>query len=169
MLEQWELEAPELDRSAMGVIGRIKRLASLLQADVEALLADHDLNGGEFDVLAALRRGGQPYRLTPTDLCRASMVTSGGMTKRLTALESRGLVRRDPDPNDGRSTTVSLTPAGERLVDEVLPELVANEERMLSDLAPGDRESLARLLAELALSLGDDADRRGRRRRTQDS
>lgn len=162
VLEQWRREAPELDRSPMGVVGRISRLAQLLQAELEPIFAAHGVNGGEFDVLAALRRAGRPYRLTPTELSKALMVTSGGMTKRLSALESRGLIRREPDPNDGRSTTVSLTREGKRLVDTILPEHVANEQRLLSELSNKERADLAGLLELLAVSLGDEADARVR-------
>ena len=94
VLEQWRREAPELDRSPFGVLGRISRLAHLLQAEIEPIFAAHGVTGGEFDVLAALRRAGRPYRLSPTELSRALIVTSGGMTKRLNALEDRGLIRR---------------------------------------------------------------------------
>jgi len=142
----------------MGVVGRISRLAQLLQAELEPVFAEHGLNGGEFDVLATLRRAGRPYRLTPTGLSKALMVTSGGMTKRLTALEARGLINREPDPNDGRSTAVALTREGKRLVDTTLPEHVANEQRLLSDLSSKERAELARLLETLAVSLGDEAD-----------
>ncbi len=162
VLEQWRREAPELDRSPMGVVGRISRLAQLLQAELEPIFAAHGVNGGEFDVLAALRRSGRPYRLTPTDLSNALMVTSGGMTKRLSALENRGLIRREPDPNDGRSTTVSLTREGKRLVEATLPEHVANEQRLLSELSNKERAELAGLLETLAVSLGDEADARMR-------
>jgi DNA-binding MarR family transcriptional regulator len=162
VLEQWRREAPELDRAPMGVVGRISRLAQLLQAELEPIFAAHGVNGGEFDVLAALRRAGRPYRLTPTELSKALMVTSGGMTKRLAALEGRGLIRREPDPNDGRSTTVSLTREGKRLVDAILPEHVANEQRLLSELSHKERADLADLLETLAVSLGDEADSRVR-------
>jgi len=162
VLEQWRREAPELDRSPMGVVGRISRLADLLQARLEPIFAAHGVNGGEFDVLAALRRAGRPYRLTPTKLSQALMVTSGGMTKRLTALEGRGLIRREPDPNDGRSTAVSLTREGKRLVEAILPEHVANEQRLLSGLGNKERGDLAGLLETLAVSLGDEADARVR-------
>jgi DNA-binding MarR family transcriptional regulator len=112
VVEQWRRAAPELDRSAFAVVGRISRVAQLLQADLERVFAGHGVNGGEFDVLAALRRRGRPYRLTPTELGKALVVSSGGMTKRLRMLEARGLIRRQPAPNDGRSTTVSLTRKG---------------------------------------------------------
>jgi DNA-binding MarR family transcriptional regulator len=162
VLEQWRREAPELDRSPMGVVGRISRLAQLLQDELEPVFAAHGVNGGEFDVLAALRRVGRPYRLTPTELSTALIITSGGMTKRLNALAGRGLIRREPDPTDRRSSAVSLTPEGKRLVEAILPEHVANEERLLSELSTEQRVELARLLETLAISLGDDASARRR-------
>jgi DNA-binding MarR family transcriptional regulator len=160
VLEQWRREAPELDRSPFGVIGRISRLAQLLQAEIEPVFTAHGVTGGEFDVLAALRREGRPYRLSPTELSRALIVTSGGMTKRLKALERRGLIRREVDPNDGRSSGVLLTSAGKRLVDIILPEHVDNERRVLGQLNAKERLDLATLLEELAISLGDLADAR---------
>jgi DNA-binding MarR family transcriptional regulator len=144
------------------VAGRISRLAQLLQAELEPVFAAHGINGGEFDVLAALRRSGRPYRLTPTELSKALMVTSGGMTKRLAGLEARGLIRREPDPNDRRSTTVTLTGEGKRLVEAILPEHVANELRLLGELSSKERTLLAGLLEGLAVSLGDEADSRRR-------
>jgi DNA-binding MarR family transcriptional regulator len=158
VLEQWRREAPELDRSPFAVVGRISRLAQLLQAELEPIFAAHGVNGGGFDVLAALRREGAPYRLTPTELSRALIVTSGGMTKRLNALEARGLIRRQPDPKDGRSTAVSLTPEGKRLAEAILHDHAANEQRLLGDLDTGKRAELAELLERLAIALGDRAD-----------
>jgi DNA-binding MarR family transcriptional regulator len=87
------------------------------------------------------------------------------MTRRLNALEARGLIRREPDPDDGRSTGVSLTRAGKRLVEAILPEHVANEQRLLSDLSGKERAELAGLLETLAVSLGDDASTASARRR----
>jgi DNA-binding MarR family transcriptional regulator len=86
------------------------------------------------------------------------------MTKRLAALEARGLVRRDPDPDDGRSTTVALTPAGERLVETALADHVANGARLVGGLTAAQRGELAELLRTLALSLGDEAGARRRLR-----
>ena len=158
VLEQWRREAPELDRSPFGVIGRISRLAQLLQAELDPIFAAWAVSGGEFDVLAALRRAGQPYRLTPTELSTALILTSGGMTKRLNGLEGRGLIRREPDPGDGRSTAVSLTREGKRLIEAILPEHMANNKRLLRELSTKKRAELAGLLETLAISLGDEAD-----------
>jgi DNA-binding MarR family transcriptional regulator len=164
VLREWQREAPQLDRSPFAVVGRISRLALLLQAEIEAVFAGYGVTGGEFDVLAALRRSGPPYRLTPTELSSALIVSSGGMTKRLNGLEDRGLIRRAPDPNDGRSTTVALTPAGKRLVETILPGHTANERRLLDGLTARERAQLAALLERLAVTLDDEAGTRRLRR-----
>lgn len=148
----------------MGVVGRIARLAQLLQAELEPIFAAHGVNAGEFDVLAALRRAGPPYRLTPTELSTALIITSGGMTKRLNTLERRRLIRRVPHPSDGRSSAVSLTQEGKRLVEAILPEHVANQQRLLGELSAKERVTLAGLLEALAVSLGDEAEPRVRQK-----
>jgi DNA-binding MarR family transcriptional regulator len=160
VVEQWTAETPELDRSAFAVIGRISRLAQLLEPELDLVFAEYGLTGGEFDVLAALRRSGPPYRLTPTALRKALLLSSGGMTKRLAGLENRGLVRREAEAGDRRLRAVTLTPDGRHLVDAVLPDHIANEERLLRELNASERRDLARLLEKLAVGLHDTARRR---------
>jgi DNA-binding MarR family transcriptional regulator len=172
VLAQWRRELPSLDRRAFAVVGRISRLAAVLQEQLESVFAAHGVSDGEFDVLAALRRAGRPYRLTPSDLSRALIVTSGGLTKRLHALEERGLIHREPDPDDARSTPVLLTRSGKRLVEEVLTEHVRDEDRLIGGLSDEEAQQLARLLRTLAISLGDVERRRPDKRprlRTQRS
>ncbi|HZO62219.1 MAG TPA: MarR family transcriptional regulator [Gaiellaceae bacterium] len=159
ILEQWHRELPGLDASPMGVVGRISRLAQLLQDQLEPVFAEYGLNGGEFDVLAALRRSGAPFRLAPTALGRALMVTSGGMTKRLKSLQAAGLVTRMPHRDDRRSSLVQLTPRGKKLVETVVAAHVENESRLLASLDARTRAELAELLRRLLIAVGD-ADRR---------
>ncbi|HYY09822.1 MAG TPA: MarR family transcriptional regulator, partial [Kineosporiaceae bacterium] len=102
-----------------------------------------------FDVLATLRRSGAPYALTAGDLMRSAMVTSGAITQRLDRLEARGWVRRGPHPGDGRVVLVTLTDDGRSLVDRVLPDHLATEERLLAALSPEQRTTLAALLRTL--------------------
>jgi DNA-binding MarR family transcriptional regulator len=160
VVEQWTAETPALDRSAFTVIGRISRLADLIEPELDLVFAEYGLTGGEFDVLAALRRSGPPYRLTPTSLRKALLLSSGGMTKRLARLENRGLVRREAETGDRRLRAVTLTPDGRHLVDTVLPDHIANEERLLRDLNTNERRDLARLLEKLAVALHDTARQR---------
>ncbi|SFP21611.1 DNA-binding transcriptional regulator, MarR family [Mesorhizobium sp. NFR06] len=138
----------------MGVIGRLNEASSLIARDrLAPLFARFGLQTGEFDVLATLRRSGQPYALTPTDLYEATMVTSGAMTARLDRLEKAGLIQRAPHPSDRRGVIVQLTAKGRELVDEALTAHVANEHEILGGLTREDRETLAKLLEKLIVSL----------------
>ncbi|MFB9201378.1 MarR family winged helix-turn-helix transcriptional regulator [Nonomuraea spiralis] len=155
ILRQWHAQRPDLDVSPMAVIGRLSRLSRLIDAELTRTFARHGLDRASFDVLATLRRSDPPHRLTPAALMRASMVTSGAVTQRLDRLESRGLVRRTPSDSDGRAVHVTLTDEGLALIDRVLPDHLATEQRLLSALSGQRREKLAATLRELLESLGD--------------
>ena len=150
---QWRRERPDLDSSPMEVVGRITRLADLMRREQDRVFAEFGLAGGDFDVLATLRRSKPPHRLAPGELSRSTMVTTGGMTKRLDRLEARGLVRREADPRDRRGRLIALTDEGRDLVDRTLEAHLENEERMLSSLPAARREELSDLLRGLLLAL----------------
>jgi len=150
---QWRRERPDLDSTPMEVIGRISRVSALVQRELERVFAQHGLAGGDFDVLATLRRSGAPDRLTPGELSRSTMVTTGGMTKRLDRLESLGLIRRESDPRDRRGKRIALTDDGRALIDRAVEAHLQNEERLLADLSDAKREELAALLRELLIAL----------------
>jgi DNA-binding MarR family transcriptional regulator len=153
IVEQWRRERPELDPSPIGVIGRISRLARELEQRLETVYREHGLEPGWHDVLATLRRQGPPYRLRPTELASASMLTSSGTTKRLDRLEQAGLITRAPDPQDRRGTLIALTDAGRELIDRVTEPHLQNEHRLLAALSEADRRRLADLLRKLQLGL----------------
>lgn len=142
----WARERPDLDPSPLQVLSRVSRLAEVLAARRKRIFAEHVLRPYEFDVLAALRRTGDPYELTPGQLIAQTHVTSGTMTNRLDVLVERQLVRRRPDPVDGRVTRVQLTVAGRTRVDSALTQLLAVEAGLLSGLPTGERSALARSL-----------------------
>jgi len=153
ILAQWQRERPDLDASPMGPIGRIKRCAALLEQQLEAAFAALDLSLWEFDMLAALRRSGAPYRLSPTELFSTLMVTSGTMTHRLKRLETRGLVERIANAQDARSMLVQLTPEGLALIERAVEVHVANEHQLLSPLPADALAALDAHLSTLLLSL----------------
>ncbi|MDX2381347.1 MAG: MarR family transcriptional regulator [Acidimicrobiia bacterium] len=153
IIEQWNRERPDVDVSGMDVIGRISRLDKLIQPRLDAVFADHGLEAWEFDVLATLRRTGEPFRLTAGQLLQSMMLTSGAMTHRIDRLETRGLVRRVDDPADGRVVLVTLTRLGIETVDAALVDHAANELELVSVLAPSDRAQLVGLLRLLTGSL----------------
>ncbi|MCW2855116.1 MAG: hypothetical protein JWR52_731 [Marmoricola sp.] len=153
IVAQWDVERPELDSSPMTVVGRIHRVADLLEIALRPPFAEVGLGNGDFDVLASLRRSGAPYRLTPTELTATMMVTSGAVTKRVDRLESLGLVTRTVAEHDGRGRLIELTRAGVALVDRVVEAHWANEERLLAPLSRTEREQLVSSLRKLLLSL----------------
>src|SRR5215831_2867473 len=104
IIGQWARERPDLDPEPIGVIGRISRLARDIEQRLEPTYRDCGLEPGWYDVLAALRRQGEPFSLHPTDFIDALMITSSGATKRLDRLERAGLIAREPDPADRRIT-----------------------------------------------------------------
>ncbi len=153
---QWRRELPELDTSAMEVIGRARLVTIALRPDIEAVFARHGLDAGEFDVLATLRRSGAPFRLRPTEIYRSLMISSGGLTDRLGRLEERGLVRRLPSPEDRRSLMVELTEDGRARVETAFREDMALETRKLGSLTEKEQQTLAALLRKLSLSIERD-------------
>jgi DNA-binding MarR family transcriptional regulator len=153
ILRQWNRERPDVDVSAMAVIGRISRLERLISARLDQVFKEHGLEAWEFDVLATLRRSGSPFELSAGQLLNAMMITSGTMTNRIDRLEHRGFVRRRKDPADGRVVLVGLTPAGRRRVDAALEAHAANELNIISSLSPRDRTELTRMLRRLHLAL----------------
>lgn len=146
---QWARELPDLDTTPMSVLGRAYRLSNLVRPSIEATFAGFDLDRGEFDVLASLRRAGAPYRLTPTELYRALMITSGSLTHRLGRLEKAGLIRRVPSQTDGRSLTVELTEAGHGRTEAAFRRDMASEAQFLAHLDPDELQTLAALLRKL--------------------
>ena len=153
ILAQWQKERPDLDVSPMGIIGRTTRLAQHLKRAIGETFAKFGLNPGEFDVLATLRRSGQPYQLSPTELFKSMMVSSGTMTHRIDRLEKAELVERIPDPSDRRGTLIQLTDKGFNLIEKTVEAHVENEHRILSVLEETELEDLNSLLRKLLVSL----------------
>ncbi|MGW0249757.1 MarR family winged helix-turn-helix transcriptional regulator [Nocardia goodfellowii] len=151
--DQWHRERPELDLRAMAILGRLGRLMAVAMPKIEAVFTAHGLQVGEFDVLAALRRSGEPFELNPSVLADTLMLSRAGMTGRLDRLESAGLVRRRADAADRRAVRVALTEQGRELIDRVVGEHVENETRLLAALSARDRGELDRIVRVLLESL----------------
>lgn len=149
IVEAWRRERPDLDVAPLQVFSRVSRLARRLDLDRAQAFAQHQLEGWEFDVLSALRRAGDPYELSPGQLIRQTLVTSGTMTNRVDRLERRGLVGRSPDPTDRRGVIVRLTPEGQQAVDAAMSDLLDRERTLLAELSGQDHEELAAMLRRL--------------------
>jgi DNA-binding MarR family transcriptional regulator len=153
IVAEWQRERPELSLDALALLGRLFRTTDLAHSMLAEGLRQYELSSGWFDLLAALRRAGAPYELTPTSLMESMMLSSGGVTKRLDRLVEAGLVERRPDPSDRRGTLVRLTPRGKATIDKAIETHVANEDNLLRALTAADRRALDELLRRLLASL----------------
>lgn len=158
ILQQWADERPDLDTSALGVVARVMALYKPLLRRATQSLGAMELELWEYDVLSALRRQGRPYALPATGLARSTGLSTGAMTNRIDNLESRGFVRRKPNPDDRRGVTVCLTAAGRRIVDQAISLRLASAEESLRGLRPAEQERLAALLRKVVITAdADDA------------
>lgn len=149
-------ELPRLDLPPLQIAERILRISTYLRRSLDAALAPTGVQQPGFDVLAALRRAGKPYELTPSQLSSETVITSGAMTNRIDRLERAGLVdRRGHRGSDRRSVLVRLTPAGKKLIDAALPVYCAELKRLLEPMSQRDIGGLERGLRKAALALGD--------------
>lgn len=155
IVDAWARERPDLDMAPLQVLSRVDRLARHLDRARRSAFTASGLEPWEFDVLAALRRAGSPYQLSPKELLQQTLVSSGTMTNRIDRLVARRLVERRADPSDGRGVLVVMTAQGREQVDAAITVLVADESEMLAGLSRADQERLGALLRKLILDFDD--------------
>ncbi|BBC36324.1 hypothetical protein SGFS_076180 [Streptomyces graminofaciens] len=154
IVDQWAAVRPDLDTTAMEVFGRVYRLSRVLGDRMEKEYARFGISRGEFDVLATLRRSGEPYTLSPRQLSATLMLTTGGMTGRLDKLERAGLLRRSPDPHDRRALQVTLTEQGLSMIDDAVEAGLAVQTEALTHLGEEQAGQLVELLRMLVVGTG---------------
>lgn len=149
LMDDWTRERPDLDARGLGITGRISLLSKVLTREDKQALAPLGLAPWACDVLLALRRQGPPFRLTPTDLRKVTLLTSGAMTTRLDRLEEAGLVLRSLDSEDRRSFQVDLTDQGRQLADRALEARLGMVKKLLAPLSAEEGQAAAGLLRKL--------------------
>jgi len=152
---EWRRERPDIDPSPQGVIGRLHRVALALTIRLEAVFAEFGLSEPEFDLLAALRRAGAPYERAAGELAAHTMVTSGGLTKRVDRLVQRGLVEREEATDDARRRIVRLTAAGLDVIDRAYAAHMRNERALLDELGRAESDALEPILTKWLEILDD--------------
>lgn len=143
-------------------IDQLLMLAKRLEQSADRALAPFGLSLWQFDVLAALRRSGEPFRLCPTRLMELVTLTSGAMTNRIHRLEQLGFVVREPDPADRRGVLIRLTVAGRKLVDAAIAVRLEDAQRNLTGLSTAERRQLVARLRRLLMGQQQDRIRRHR-------
>lgn len=153
IIGQWQAERPDLNANCLGVVGRILRLAGQLERRANERLKEFNIAIWGFDVLGALRRRGDPFSMTPTELMKSVMLSSGAMTNRIDRLEELGLIERVPDELDRRSLNVCLTDKGRTVVDAATPIRFDEAWDVLRNMPEGEQAALAALLRTVLLTV----------------
>lgn len=153
----WATELPELDLATEGIVERIQKLAARFNHEMDLTLREFELKRGEWHLLAALRKSGPPYRRSPGQLSEDLGLSSGAMTHRLDRMESAGLIRRLPDPEDRRSLQIELTDAGWQLWQDSTGTQARKEALIAEALTDEEKEQLNVLLRRLMLAFERDA------------
>lgn len=144
ILNQWKKHRPDLDCSPMGVIGRMSRMTKFMESPITETINQHELSQIEFDILATLRRSDEA--LTPTQLYKDNLLSSGATSTKLDQLEKKGWLIRKPSEHDRRSCFISLTKEGQEKIDMALNAHVENETALLNALSEEEQDQLAALL-----------------------
>ena len=153
LISDWKEERPELDTSAMEVVGRILNLSKILEKRASNSLAIYNIHYTDFDVLATVRRSGKPYELTPSQLIKSVLITSGAMTALLNRLTKLKLIYRSPDPKDGRIKLVGLTKKGFKLIDNAIETRFIEASDSVKMLNKTENKELSILLKKLLKSV----------------
>jgi DNA-binding MarR family transcriptional regulator len=142
---------PQINSDAAGVVGRIRRLAQVIQLRGDAVLGMHGITRSEFDILSVLARSGRP--MAPTELATELLISGAAVTKRIRKLADSGLIRRDENPEDGRGALLRMTGRGQEMLPPVLESIAAFESGLLGAFSAADREGMTVFLRTLLTDL----------------
>lgn len=152
LIEEWHRELPSADADVLGVVGRIQYLGNRYESAANNALKPLGIKFTDFDVLGTLRRTGKPYKLSPTQLCNAVLITSGAMTAALDRLEDAGLIDREADPEDRRARLASLTSKGIEITDKAAKARFSVARKSMAVLSNKEKQTLENLLRKLVTS-----------------
>jgi DNA-binding MarR family transcriptional regulator len=158
LIGAWEQERPDVPMGSLRISLPLRRALQHAEVKRGRILAEHGVSATTLDLLVALRRSGEPYVSTPSELARLLVLSSGGVSQRLERLERDGLVERQVSGSDRRVVHVHLTDLGLQTLDRLIDDYMAHEEQMLSGLTPRELTQLSRLLTKLDASIGDAGD-----------
>lgn len=157
VIADWKRERPDYDLAPVEIVGRFGRIMEYIDKALEDTFQEFGISRASFDVLATLRRGGAPYRMTQRDLMLRLLRTSGSMSLRIDALERDGFVSRSQDQEDRRTVFVTLKPKGITLLEKVIPAHLANESALLNGFSKSERDQMKVLLRKWLVFLETDA------------
>ena len=153
LIADWNIERPDLDVDAMQIVGRVMKLGKIFENRASLALKENGIYYTDLDVLATLRRSGEPYQLTPKQLMESVVITSGAMTALLNRLTKLELIYRAADENDGRISLAGLTEKGKKIIDEAIKKRFDEAKNSIQILNKKEQENLSILLKKLLIEL----------------
>ena len=151
----WQRERPGTPTASIEIVTPIWRLAKLFADDRGRVLRAAGIDAATLDLLSVIRRSGSPYTLSTREIARRTLVTAGAVSQRVARAEREGLVRRAPGPGGTRTVLVSLTPAGQALIESSVDAVLGREAALVDGLSPAERTMLIGLLDKLATSAAE--------------
>lgn len=155
----WHRTVPDIDCSGKAVVSRILHLHDVILREVDRTLARHGLKYPAYAVMATLRVQGAPYEMSPKDLLRTPILTSGGLSNLLRRMEQAGHVRRMAPTHDGRGVIVQLTAQVRRIVEPAMRDHAETERRLIGVLSGEEQGVLVRALSRM-MTASEDSRRR---------
>ncbi len=146
-----KLDGLVLDFEAMAITSNLFRAANAVRNHMErTVLAPHDLTWTAFVVLWVT------WIWEPVET--RTIAAEGGFSKAtlsgvLTTLENRGFVSRSKSKTDGRLVMVRLTPVGRRLMKKLFPKFNAEEQFVVANIDPKERNNAADMLRAICVAV----------------
>lgn len=153
IVDGWARERPDLPTRSVPVISLVWRLARELHARRAVALMEAGTDDATLDLLANLRRLGQPYEAAPSELARKCGVTPAAISLRVRRAQESGWVDRVNSATDGRRAVVRLTERGVEAADEYAARILRHDDQLVADLDDRDLAELERLLRQLSASV----------------
>lgn len=149
----WRRELPGAPVDSIDIITPLWQAAKVLADDRRRTLRHLDVEPATLDLLSTLRRAGPPYTLTTRQITERTLVTAGAVSQRVARAERAALVSRTTSTVSRRAVAVSLSPAGHRLIEATVRELLEHEEALIASLTTDERVALTAALNRLNASL----------------
>jgi DNA-binding MarR family transcriptional regulator len=153
LVDQWSEEMPRFNSGAKGLVYRLAYLNERYMAAMQSRLRKQGLTVGSYGVLACLRRGGEPYAMSPTAIFKALSLSSGGVSNLLEKMEKDRLIKRSADPTDRRGVLAKLTTRGQVIADEAAALESAAEDAFIADISDAELGTLNTLLRRTLIQL----------------
>ena len=149
----WAAELNWLDPVQEAIFARLAIVARHVAQERRGTPDVGELRRWQFKLLMMLRRVGQPYEASPSELADMLGLTRGALSARLGPLEADGLITRTHDAVDHRRVHVRLTAAGYEAFEQHAGSADSAESALLSPLTAAEKQTLADLLRKLVITI----------------